>query len=209
MVSLFLLQWIFLTQELKQGLLHCRQIPYQLSYIFSTPNNWIPTENLPKARQFKSGLSFDWILVKISLTPFGFFSFPLDTNLEECGIPSPLSLQISLEEREKQMLSISDRQQAYGLSQDPQLKTPHHLYFLLWYRKQTRILLISQSLLDARHRCPLLSDFQPTWEMGKPLFSAGNFSSQQLLLYLCTVSSLQFFVYPLFIERKTLTFDTH
>ena len=30
--SLSLLQWIFLTQELKQGLLHCRQILYQLSY---------------------------------------------------------------------------------------------------------------------------------------------------------------------------------
>ena len=30
--SLSLLQWIFLTQELNQGLLHCRQIPYQLSY---------------------------------------------------------------------------------------------------------------------------------------------------------------------------------
>ena len=30
--SLSLLQWIFLTQELNQGLLHCRWIPYQLSY---------------------------------------------------------------------------------------------------------------------------------------------------------------------------------
>ena len=30
--SLSLLQRIFLTQELKQGLLHCRQILYQLSY---------------------------------------------------------------------------------------------------------------------------------------------------------------------------------
>ena len=30
--SLSLLQWIFLTQELHQGLLHCRQILYQLSY---------------------------------------------------------------------------------------------------------------------------------------------------------------------------------
>ena len=27
-----LLQWIFPTQESNQGLLHCRQIPYQLSY---------------------------------------------------------------------------------------------------------------------------------------------------------------------------------
>ena len=30
--SLFLLQQIFLMQELNQGLLHCRWIPYQLSY---------------------------------------------------------------------------------------------------------------------------------------------------------------------------------
>ena len=30
--SLSLLQGIFLTQELNWGLLHCRQIPYQLSY---------------------------------------------------------------------------------------------------------------------------------------------------------------------------------
>ena len=30
--SLSLLQWMFLTQELNWGLLHCRQILYQLSY---------------------------------------------------------------------------------------------------------------------------------------------------------------------------------
>ena len=30
--SLSLLQWIFPNQELNQGLLHCRWIPYQLSY---------------------------------------------------------------------------------------------------------------------------------------------------------------------------------
>ena len=30
--GLSLLQWIFLTQELNRGLLHCRQILYQLSY---------------------------------------------------------------------------------------------------------------------------------------------------------------------------------
>ena len=30
--SLSLLQWIFPTQELNQGLLHCRQILYWLSY---------------------------------------------------------------------------------------------------------------------------------------------------------------------------------
>ena len=32
MGSLSLLQWIFLTQESNQGLLHCRRILYQLSY---------------------------------------------------------------------------------------------------------------------------------------------------------------------------------
>ena len=37
--SLSLLQGIFLTQELNQGLLHCRQIPYQLSYQGSSDNN--------------------------------------------------------------------------------------------------------------------------------------------------------------------------
>ena len=31
-VSLSFLQWVFLTQELNQGLLHCRWILYQLSY---------------------------------------------------------------------------------------------------------------------------------------------------------------------------------
>jgi len=30
--SLYLLQWIFLTQESNHGLLHCKQILYQLSY---------------------------------------------------------------------------------------------------------------------------------------------------------------------------------
>ena len=31
--NLSLLQWIFLTQQLNQGLLHCRQILYQLRYV--------------------------------------------------------------------------------------------------------------------------------------------------------------------------------
>ena len=34
--SLSVLQWIFPTQELNRGLLHCRQILYQLSYQFSS-----------------------------------------------------------------------------------------------------------------------------------------------------------------------------
>jgi len=37
--SLSLLQWIFLTQKLNQGFLHCRQILYQLSYQGS-PSQW-------------------------------------------------------------------------------------------------------------------------------------------------------------------------
>ena len=37
-ISLSLLQWIFLTQESNWGLLHCRQILYQLSYQGSTKN---------------------------------------------------------------------------------------------------------------------------------------------------------------------------
>ena len=38
--SLSLLQWIFPTQELNQGLLHCRQILYQLSYQGSPQDSW-------------------------------------------------------------------------------------------------------------------------------------------------------------------------
>ena len=37
--SLSLLQWIFLTQESNWGLLHCRQIQYQLSYQGSSSNS--------------------------------------------------------------------------------------------------------------------------------------------------------------------------
>ena len=43
--SLSLLQGIFLTQELNQGLLHCRRILYQLSYQGSPTENMF-TENL-------------------------------------------------------------------------------------------------------------------------------------------------------------------
>ena len=39
MGSLSLLQWIFLTQESNQGLLHCRKILYQLSYQGSPMTN--------------------------------------------------------------------------------------------------------------------------------------------------------------------------
>ena len=42
MSSLSLLQGIFLTQELDQGLLHCRQILYQLSYQGSLEEKFLP-----------------------------------------------------------------------------------------------------------------------------------------------------------------------
>ena len=42
--SLSLFQWIFLTQELNQGVLHCRCILYQLSYQGSPC--WMGTNNL-------------------------------------------------------------------------------------------------------------------------------------------------------------------
>ena len=37
--SLSLLQWIFLTQKLNQGLLHCRRIIYQINY-HGSPNDF-------------------------------------------------------------------------------------------------------------------------------------------------------------------------
>ena len=40
--NLSLLQWIFLTQESNQGLLHCRWILYQLSYQGSHTEWWLP-----------------------------------------------------------------------------------------------------------------------------------------------------------------------
>ena len=43
MGSLSLLQWIFLTQKLNRGLLHCRWILYQLSYQFSSVAQLCPT----------------------------------------------------------------------------------------------------------------------------------------------------------------------
>ena len=42
--SLSFLQWIFTTQKLNQGLPHCRQILYQLSYWGSPPIQGIHTE---------------------------------------------------------------------------------------------------------------------------------------------------------------------
>ena len=49
--SLSLLQWIFLTQESNWGLLHCRQILYQLSYQGSPKGKYIycvPQSSVPR-----------------------------------------------------------------------------------------------------------------------------------------------------------------
>ena len=48
--SLSLLQWIFLIQELNWGLLHCRQILYQLSYQGSPLMVWQMACNLVEGR---------------------------------------------------------------------------------------------------------------------------------------------------------------
>ena len=49
--SLSLLQGIFLTHESNQGLLHCRQILYQLSYMYTRVRN-IRAEVLPRENSF-------------------------------------------------------------------------------------------------------------------------------------------------------------
>ena len=56
--SLSLLQGIFPTQESNWGLLHCRQILYQLSYQGS-PNCWLPTINSKfQVMSWHSGIHF-------------------------------------------------------------------------------------------------------------------------------------------------------
>ena len=45
--SLSLLQWIFLTQELNQGLLHCRRILYQMNYQ-GNPNDFKSNQINPR-----------------------------------------------------------------------------------------------------------------------------------------------------------------
>ena len=57
--SLSFLQWIFLTQELNQGLLHCRWILYQLSYQGSPYNN----RNFPVIEN-------DWLLPFYNMQQF-------------------------------------------------------------------------------------------------------------------------------------------
>ena len=57
--SLSFFQWIFLTQELNQGLLHCRWILYQLSYQGSPYNN----RNFPVIEN-------DWLLPFYNMQQF-------------------------------------------------------------------------------------------------------------------------------------------
>ena len=67
--SLSLLQWIFLTQELNWGLLHCRWIFYQLSYLFPALQvDFLPTElsgkpNLP-LRATETSYRTSWVLTE-------------------------------------------------------------------------------------------------------------------------------------------------
>ena len=60
--SLSLLQWIFPTQELNQGLLHCRQILYQLSYQGS-PGDFSSTPGLGGSPGERMGypLQYSWV----------------------------------------------------------------------------------------------------------------------------------------------------
>ena len=55
--SLSLLQGIFLTQESNQGLLHCRQILYQLSYLSVTSDNkiFVRRQNLESRKRQNRG----------------------------------------------------------------------------------------------------------------------------------------------------------
>ena len=53
--NLSLLQWIFPTQELNQGLLHCRQILYQLSYQGSPLINNSLLVNFVESQKFYEG----------------------------------------------------------------------------------------------------------------------------------------------------------
>ena len=57
--SLSLLQWIFPAQGLNQGLLHCRQILYQLSY------KWSLCLLKSKYKSHKCGNSYKWTRFKI------------------------------------------------------------------------------------------------------------------------------------------------
>ena len=79
MGSLSLLQWTFPTQELNQGLLHCRRILYQLSYEGSPP--WPVEEGKVRER---------WIIKRILCALAG-----LEMGSYDKGCRSPLELENS------------------------------------------------------------------------------------------------------------------
>ena len=64
--SLFLLQWIFLAQELNPGLLQCRQIHYQLHYQGSP---WVSINRIFFSRNV-SDLSLKFMSIKLSVISF-------------------------------------------------------------------------------------------------------------------------------------------
>ena len=79
--SLFLLQWIFPTQESNQGLLHCRQILYQLS-----------CQGSPSANQPPSPESESSSVMSDSLRPSGLYS-PWNSLGQNTGVGSLSLLQ--------------------------------------------------------------------------------------------------------------------
>ena len=66
-----LLQGIFLTQELIQGLLHCRRILYQLSYQKTTPTPTPTPAPLTLPTTINIHLFYYYVVLSESLSPFG------------------------------------------------------------------------------------------------------------------------------------------
>ncbi|XDA77014.1 hypothetical protein R6Z07F_007158 [Ovis aries] len=79
----FLLQGIFLTQELNPGLLHCRQILYQLS-IWSIPNPKWPRPDSPSSRHRLTFSRYDLSLPPLDYVSSLLPSFP-STSSPQCG----------------------------------------------------------------------------------------------------------------------------
>ena len=70
--SLSLLQWIFPTQESNQGLLHCRQILYQLSYQGSSLFDMTGTKVTGRDQsECENSLAQLWIAWRQSCRPLG------------------------------------------------------------------------------------------------------------------------------------------